>query len=250
MGADHAVRHVRAARELTQLADSLNHLSEELQKQESLRRNLTADVAHELRTPLETLKSHLEALGDGVWEPTKERFDSCSEEVDRLIQLVASLQTLTQAESESLDLRMEPAKLLVVAQSVVSLVEPYYESKGVHLRLEGNDQVEVMLDRDKWKQVLLNLLDNALKYTEQGGTVTVSVGPGAVVQVADTGAGIREEDLPFVFERFYRAEKSRNRATGGAGIGLAIVKKFVTAHGGTITAESEFGKGTTFTIRF
>ena len=103
--------------ELTQLADSLNHLSEELQKQESLRRNLTADVAHELRTPLETLKSHLEALGDGVWEPTKERFDSCSEEVDRLIQLVASLQTLTQAESESLDLRMEPAKLLVVAQS-------------------------------------------------------------------------------------------------------------------------------------
>ena len=235
--------------ELTQLADSLNHLSEELQKQEGLRRNLTADVAHELRTPLATLKSHLEALGDGVWEPTKERFDSCGEEVERLIELVASLQTLTQAESDTLDLRPEPTDLLESARSVVHLVEPYFESKGVQLRIEGVTGVEVPLDRDKWKQVLLNLLDNALKYTAQEGTVTMRVGPGAVVQVRDTGTGIREEDLSYVFERFYRADKSRNRGTGGAGIGLAIVKKYVTAHGGTIAAESEFGKGTTFTIR-
>ncbi|MFC4767023.1 HAMP domain-containing sensor histidine kinase [Effusibacillus consociatus] len=240
--------------ELTQLAESLNHLADELQKQDKLRRNLTADVAHELRTPLTTLKSHLEALIDGVWEPTKSRFEACNEEVERLIGLVSSLESLTRAESESIDMNLEAVDLVDVTQSVIDLVLPSFESKGVRLEFDGNSSLPVPLDRDKWKQILLNLLDNALKYTGSGGNVSVrvSMDPSkeeALVTIADTGTGIRDEDLPFIFERFYRADKSRSRETGGAGIGLAIVKKYVEAHGGASEVESQLGKGTVFTIR-
>lgn len=242
--------------ELRELAESLNHLAESLQKQEALRRTLTGDVAHELRTPLATLKSHLEALSDGVWEATPERLAVCQEEVDRLIGLVASLEKLTQAESRSVETKCEPADLLDASRSVIGLVESSFAQKGVGLSLatEGVDEGVLMLplDRDQWKQVLLNLLDNALKYTQAGDEVTVTIRQTdrvAEIAVADTGEGIAAEDLPNVFERFYRADKSRSRSTGGAGIGLAIVKRYVQAHGGTITVESRLGEGTTFVVR-
>ncbi|WP_018131652.1 sensor histidine kinase [Effusibacillus pohliae] len=239
--------------ELTQLAQSLNHLADELQKQDKLRRTLTADVAHELRTPLATLKSHLEALIDGIWKPTKSRFEACLEEVERLISLVSSLESLTRAESDSMQLELEFLDLAEVTRSIIDLVSPNYAAKGVRLEFRAEGSFAVPLDKDRWKHILLNLLDNALKYTDPGGTVCISAARSSpkevLVTVQDTGIGIREEDLPFIFERFYRADKSRNRATGGAGIGLAIVKKHVEAHHGTIEVESQPGKGTAFRIR-
>nr|WP_283809065.1 HAMP domain-containing sensor histidine kinase [Tumebacillus amylolyticus] len=237
--------------ELTQLAESLNHLSEELQKQDMLRRHLTSDVAHELRTPLTTLKGHLEALSDGVWEPSKQRYDTISSEVERLIGLVSSLEKLTAAESDSLDLRNQPIDLVELSKDTVELIQPSFDQKGVKLIMHPAESVTVMLDADKWKQILLNLLDNALKYTPPEGRVEVTIKMAkrkVVFEVSDKGVGISEEHLPYLFERFYRVDRSRNRSTGGAGIGLAIVNKYVEAHGGTIQVESKIGLGTTFRI--
>jgi signal transduction histidine kinase len=239
--------------ELAQLAHSLNHLAEELQKQDKLRKNLTADVAHELRTPLTTLKSHLEAFMDGVWELKPERLQDAHEEVERLIGLVASLESLTQAESDSLALNWQTEDLVDVTRSAVQLMEAPFLHKGVSLHLQFTGSVPAKIDRDKWKQIMLNLLENALKHTDAGGSVTVKVERETtrlgIVTVSDTGRGIEADHLPYIFERFYRADPSRNRATGGAGIGLAIVKKLVEAHGGTIHAASQSGTGTEFAIR-
>lgn len=264
---DVRVQPDRGNDELAQLARSLNHLAEELQKQDKLRKNLTADVAHELRTPLATLKSHLEALIDGVWEPTPEKFQDCHEEVERLIGLVAGLESLSRAESGSLQLNRRREEIAETTRSVLQLMEAPFSQKGVTLRLQAEGSFCAMIDRDKWKQILLNLLENALKYTDAGGEVTVRIGREGqeketngqkgeriagdqiLITVADTGRGIPPEHLPYIFERFYRVDPSRARSTGGAGIGLAIVKKLVEAHGGTIEAESEPGKGTSFFIR-
>ncbi|KEO83116.1 sensor histidine kinase [Tumebacillus flagellatus] len=237
--------------ELSQLAESLNHLSEELQKQDMLRRNLTSDVAHELRTPLTTLKGHLEALIDGIWTPSKQRFETLHAEVERLIGLVSSLSKLNEAESDSLDLNRQQVDLARLTRLTVELVQPSYRQKGVQLDCHADSMIPLCTDPDKWKQILLNLLDNALKYTPETGRVTVTVAlrdETALVQVADTGVGIAEEHLPYLFERFYRADRSRNRSTGGAGIGLAIVKKYVQALGGSLHVESNPGDGTLFEI--
>ncbi|GAX90218.1 sensor histidine kinase [Effusibacillus lacus] len=258
------VRPEKGGDELAQLAQSLNHLAEELQKQDKLRRNLTADVAHELRTPLTTLKSHIEAMTEGVWEPTPERLQGCQEEVERLIGLVTSLQSLSQAESDSLVMNLREEDVTDATRQVLNIMEAAFAAKGVRQEFDGESAVLALIDRDKWKQILMNLLENALKHTEPGGKVRVSVGmqrvPGGggglhgsnhnvLVTVADTGKGIEAEHVPYIFERFYRADPSRTRTTGGAGIGLTIVKKLVEAHGGTIEVKSEPGAGTEFRIR-
>ncbi len=241
------------AEELEQLGQSLNHLAESLQQQERLRKNLTADVAHELRTPLASVRSHLEAFVDGVWEPTQERLRVCHDQAMRLVRLVGDLERLSAAEGEALRLDYEEVKLAEPVGNAVTSFERLFRDKGIELAspVEPRD-CTLSVDRDKLGQVLGNLLANALKYTPAGGRVEVGYGcdrDQATVWVTDSGPGIPAEELPFIFERFYRGDKSRARATGGAGIGLAIVKALVDAHGGRVEVQSQPGRGTRFTVR-
>lgn len=199
--------------ELTDLGRALNHLTEQLQKQEELRKNLTADVAHELRTPLATLKSHMEAFKDGVWEPTPERIQSCYEEIERLTHLVSDVEQLTRLESPGFSLQRSWEDLADIARQAVYSQQAAYVQKGVALEVKGASSVWVNLDRKRVTQIIVNLLSNALKYTPAGGSVTVTVeeGPGhACLKVSDTGIGMDPSEIPRVFERFYRTDKSRN----------------------------------------
>lgn len=237
-------------KELDDLAEAINQLSDGLGKQESLRKRLTADVAHELRTPLTSLSSHLEAMMEGLWEPTYSRLSSCFEEVKRLGTLVADLEQLARMESENLVLKKSKVDLLNLVQIVSDTMNGELVKRNLSFDLEGTP-VMVEADKDRISQVVANLLSNAMKYTPEGGSVKVVVSETpneGIIKVSDNGIGIPERELALVFERFYRSDKSRDRKTGGAGIGLAIVKSIVTAHGGNVVAESTLEKGSSFTV--
>ena len=237
-------------KELDNLVSALNYLADALAKQENLRKQLTADVAHELRTPLTTLGSHLEAMIEGVWQPTPDRLRSCHDEILRLGKLVADLERLERAESADPKLDKAPVDMLALTRSVCGNFDAELANKGLQLAIEGEAPV-IPADRDAVSRVITNLVSNAVKYTPQGGQILVSVREEAqncVFTVEDNGTGIPENELPYIFERMYRADKSRNRNTGGAGIGLAIVKSLVTAHGGTVTAENLPDHGSRFTV--
>lgn len=239
-----------STREIRNLIHSINNMASSLEKQELLRKRLTADVAHELRTPLATLQSHMEAIIDGVWEPTTERIKSCHEETMRINRLVGDLEKLAQFEGDNLSLIKSDFDLGELLQSILFNFEAEYLHKGIKILLE-KDSILISADRDKISQVIVNLMSNALKYTPSNGTVEIGVkkrGEDALLYVKDSGVGISTEDLPHIFERFYRVDKSRSRITGGAGIGLTITKAIVEAHRGTIGVESTVGKGTTFTV--
>ena len=237
-------------RELDDLADAINHLSDALGDQEKLRKQMTADVAHELRTPLTALGSHLEAMIEGLWDPTPERLKSCHEEVKRLGTLVEDLGQLAKIESENLVLNKSRTDLLETVCTVSDTMKGEMVKKNLSLSIEGNP-VFAEADKNRFSQVIANLLSNAIKYTPEGGAIEIHVSETdrlAIVKVKDTGMGIPEKELPFIFERFYRTDKSRNRKSGGAGIGLAIVRSIVAAHGGTVTAESVQEQGSCFTV--
>lgn len=236
--------------ELHHLVVSVNHLATALARQKKLRRQLTADVAHELRTPLATLGTHLEAMIEGVWEPSPERLASCHEEILRLGKIVADLEHLERVEGDNIQLDKTPVDLLKLAHSVGDNFAGELAHKNLRLDIAGESAV-VSLDKDRISGVIGNLLSNAVKYTPEGGQIQISVQDHAaqsVFVIADDGAGIPENELPFIFERFYRADKSRNRSTGGAGIGLAIVKSVVEAHGGAVHAENNREKGSRFVL--
>lgn len=238
--------------ELADLGGSLNHLAEQLTRQEQLRKTMTADVAHELRTPLATLKSHMEAMMEGIWMPTPERLESCHEEIERLRFLVGDLEQLTEMESPHFKLNLREENVSDIVQRNMEASRPLFEKKGVSLLHTGLPTVHVALDWQRVGQIMVNLLTNALKYTPPGGRVSVEVKDEqrvAVITISDTGIGISEDDLPFVFERFYRSDKSRDRKSGGSGIGLTIVQKIVEAHGGAIEIRSQLGEGTTVEIQ-
>lgn len=239
--------------EIGELGEALNHLAFALESQENLRKRLTADVAHELRTPLASIRSHIEAFQDGVIEPSPGNIESIHEEIIRLGSLVDDLGQLAQVEADKAALSLAPGSLFAVVEKVVGNFQPLFSEKGVELSLTPAAALpEAMIDADKMAQVFYNLLSNALKNTDRGGQVGVSVASSAAggvrAQVRDTGIGIGEADLPHVFERFYRADKSRSRATGGAGIGLTVVKELVEAHGGIVTATSTPGNGSVFAV--
>jgi signal transduction histidine kinase len=237
-------------RELDGLVEAVNELSGALEEQESLRKRLTADVAHELRTPLATLSAHLEAMLEGVWEPTPERLRSCHEELARLGKLVADIERLAKVESGKLKLDKTPLDLLAFARAAGEKFELRLREKNLRLVTEG-DAAEISADRDRLEQIYVNLMDNAIKYTPENGNIRVVTRDGArsaALTVEDDGAGVAAAELPLLFERFYRADKSRGRRTGGAGIGLAIVKSIAVAHGGAVEAESPPGKGCRFTV--
>jgi len=237
-------------KEICQLTSTINNLAETLEKQEKLRKRVGADAAHELRTPLATLQSHIEAMIDGIWKPDAERLKSCHDEIIRISKMVGNLEKLAKYESENLILYKTSFDISELIQRIIRNFEPEFLNKGIQLVFKGRVE-EVVADKDKISQVIVNLLSNALKYTPSEGVVNVSVkGAETAVEISvkDNGPGIPEEDIPFIFERFYRADKSRNRLTGGSGIGLTIVKAIVEAHNGRIEVHSEIEKGTEFII--
>ena len=243
---------VHSRDEFGELAIAFNAMAEDLERTEQLRRNMVADVAHELRTPLSNIQGHLEAIRDGLLPAEPATFDSIHEEVLLLTRLVEDLQELTLADAGQLTLIRQSADLADIARRAAAAAQPPAEARG--LTIETNLPTEpatAEVDPERIGQVLRNLLSNAITHTPEGGRVTVKLtdeGHELRLTVADTGVGIPAEDLPYVFERFYRVDRSRVRATGGAGLGLTIAKRLVEAHGGTIGVQSELGKGTQFTI--
>jgi len=227
--------------EVVGLADSFNQMAASLEEGERLRREFIANAAHELRTPLTNLKGYLEGLRDGVIPADEATFMSLSEEVERLVRLAASLDTLAMGDAGAAPAPLDELDLIAVIRTAVELASPAMERAGISLRLELPERQPVRADPDGLAQVLGNLLQNASRYTPPGGRVTIRAErrPGDVlVSVVNTGSGIPAADLPHVFERFYRVDKSRDRSHGGAGIGLAIVKQLVEAVGGSVGAES------------
>ena len=238
-------------KELHELAKSINILAYKLAEGERRQKQLAADIAHELRTPLTCLQGNLEAMLDGVMDVTPERLASCHEEIVRISKLVQDINLLTKLESEQPKLYKSYFDLATLLQTVAEQFEQSARDK--HIVLEKSFvSIQVFADYDRLKQVFINLLSNAVKYTDKG-IITLAVSPvtdtsACEITVADTGIGMSKEDISRVFERFYRSDKSRNRNTGGAGIGLTIAATIITAHGGNIKAESELGKGSMFHI--
>ena len=242
---------VRSRDEVGQLAQTFNSMASELAATEEIRRTLVADVAHELRTPLSNIRGYLEAIGDGMLSADKATLGSMHEEVLLLTRLIEDLQQLALAESGQLKLDIKPCELSEVVKKAVAGLQPQLESKGITITTDVSTGALIQADPERIGQVLRNLLANSANYTSSGGNISVSVlkrNDEIQVDVQDTGAGIPEDELRFVFERFYRVDKSRSRATGGVGLGLTIAKRLVEAHGGSITVQSQEGLGSTFTF--
>ena len=231
--------------EVRALARAYNVLVDRLAEQEAIRREFIVNASHELRTPLTNLQGYLEALRDGVIPPDPSTFDSLREEVDRLGRLAASLDLLAGGDPD----RQLPqdVDLAAVVRTAADLAAPAFRRRSVALAVQASDEIVVHARPDELSQVVSNLLQNAARYAPAGGTARVEValaGGEAMVRVSNSGPGIPAADLPKVWERFYRVEKSRDRATGGAGIGLAIVKRLVEDAGGHVGAASEAGSTT------
>jgi two-component system OmpR family sensor kinase/two-component system sensor histidine kinase BaeS len=221
-----------------------------LEKAEQQRKNLVADVAHELRTPLSNIQGYVEAMRDGVLEPDQATLDTVHAQTMHLARLVEDLSLLAQTESEDFALDLDRESLNDVIRRSVEGFRARSSSLAVGLRVDIPDELPmILIDRTRISQVLGNLIENAVRHSPPGGDVDVGARVSAgrvVVTVADSGEGIAPEDLALVFDRFYRADPSRTRATGGAGLGLTIARKIVEAHGGEIRAESVEGQGSRF----
>ncbi len=246
-------RHGRFAR----LARSFNQMTAALQQADKQRRNLTADVAHELRTPLHIIQGNLEGILDGVYEATPEHIQATLEETHLLARLVDDLHTLSQAEAGQLSLHLAPVDVAELMADIQTSFSGLAEEKRIKLTVSFDGKpAELTIEGDAGRldQVLGNLVSNALRHTPPGGQITLHAArqDGMVqLQVQDTGEGIPEADLPFVFDRFWRGDRARTRADGsGGGLGLAIVKQMVEAHHGRVAVSSTPGQGTTFTLLF
>ena len=238
----------------SELIKRFNKMVEELERADQQRRNLTADIAHELRTPLHIIQGNLEGVLDGVYEPTPEHINNTLDETKLLARLVQDLQTLSLAETGQLPLHPTRFLLADLMADLTSSFSAQAASQGVDLSTRVADPAqELSADYDRLNQVLSNLISNALRHTPQGGKISIeteSISGGersARIQVKDTGAGIPLENLPFIFDRFWRGDRSRTDRSN-SGLGLAITKQLVLAHKGEISVESELGKGTTFII--
>lgn len=239
--------------ELAALAQQFNLMAETLEHAERRRVALIGDVAHELRTPLATIEGYAEGVLDGVVTANGETWALILDEVGRLRRLVADLQELSRAEARQLPLRLAPMAPATLVDRAMARLKPQFDDKGVALTCTlPLDLPPALADADRVAQVLINLLGNALQHTPAGGNVNITVWTDVRTiwfQVRDTGSGIAAEHLPYLFERFYRVDKSRTRTTGGTGVGLTICKALVEAHGGRIWGESEgLGRGATFTF--
>ena len=242
------VGEIRAPGELRELAAAFDQMAGTMDRQEQIRRNLVADVAHELRTPIAILQAGHEALLDGVAEPTPAELGSLRDEVLRLARMVGDLQTLAAADAAALNLARRPCDLADLAAVAADSLARRFEAAGLTLdrRLAASP---VLADPHWLHQVITNLLTNALKFTPAGGHVTISAGPSgadAILRVTDTGTGIPADDLPRIFDRFWRGQRADQ--VSGSGIGLAVAAELAQAHGGRLTARSEPGHGTEMTL--
>ncbi len=238
--------------EMGDLAGAFNTMAGDLERADRVQRQMIGDIAHELRTPLSNIRGYVEAIRDRVVEPDESTIATIDEEATLLSRLVDDLQDLSIVEAGQLALEIQPEDPLALIQQATNAIRTRAAARGIELDTRVPDLLPlVAIDYHRISQVLRNLLDNAIAQTGQGGTVTLAATEkGGIVEMAvsDTGAGIPEEDLPKIFDRFYRADKSRTRATGGSGLGLTISKGLVEAHGGTMWVESEPGEGSTFTF--
>ena len=237
--------------ELDQLALSFNQMAEKLEKTEAMRRQLIGDVSHELRTPLTAIKGYIEGMMDGVIPAEPETYQVMQSEITRLQRLVDDLQELSRVEARAFMLNPGLVSMADLVETVKRNFEQQFKDKNIWFETQVEEGLpKVRVDRDRILQVLTNLVGNALQYTPMGGKVWMHVSwekSDIHVSVIDTGIGIAPEHLPFVFNRFYRADPSRTRSSGGSGIGLTIAQALVKAHGGRIWAESEgVGRGSTF----
>src|SRR5581483_2321570 len=242
----------RSRDEVGQLAAAFNRMSGELESLERLRRELVANVSHELKTPISALRAHLENLLDGVERPDPETLQVMLSQSERLGRLVEQLLDLSRLESGEMPLHRERTPLQPIVSQVLSEIQVASANRDVRVEDRVPDDLPpVFVDPERVHQVLFNLLDNAVRFTPPGGAVVVSAqrtNGSCEVSVADSGPGIPPEHLPRLFERFYRVDPSRSQRDGGTGIGLAIARSVVEAHGGRIRAESEVGKGSVFTF--
>lgn len=261
---DYAARvKVDSDDEVGELGRSLNVLAQELERfvagtarMEKLRRDFVANISHELRTPLTVIRGYTEALLDGTIEEASQAnkyHRLMRDETVRLEGLINELLDLSRLQNEGSELAMEKVPLTAIAESVMTMLKPRADQSGVRLTLKADEDAEIRGNGDRLTQLLLILLDNALKFTPAGGEIRVSINRGGTevtLKVADNGRGIAREDLPFIWERFYKADKSHSRAAAGTGLGLAIAREIVTRHGAKAEVTSELGRGTTFTITF
>jgi two-component system sensor histidine kinase BaeS len=245
---------VGANDEIGQLATAFNRMSQEVARVNQLRRQMTADIAHDLRTPLTVISGYVESMRDGDLRPTPERFALMYSEIERLQNLVGDLRMLSMADAGELSLNPQSLSPKNLLERAAALFRHQAEGQQVAIQVEASDDLpSIRVDEARMIQVLGNLISNALRYSLPGGTITLAVqssGDEVEIRVEDTGVGIPEEELPYIFNRFHRGDKSRHTETGETGLGLAIVKALVEAHGGSVLAESRQGQGTVIQLVF
>ncbi len=243
---------VTGVKELQDLADSFNRMVDELDRSQQQRRNLLADVSHELLTPLTVLKGNLGAMLDGVYALNEEEISHLYDQTYHLISLVKDLRQLTQAEAHQLPLTLEPTALNDIIEEMVVLFTPFAAKKEISLQHVARADLPLLaVDRQRMRQVLSNLLSNAFRHTPKGGWIMMktAVFPQTIqIIIQDSGEGLAADEAAHIFERFYRTDGAARRDSGGSGLGLAIVKALVEAHGGTVWAESIKGEGAVFII--
>lgn len=238
--------------EIRNLTESINSLGEKLNSQDLLRKRLVSDISHEIRTPLNVLQNNLEAMIDGIMPVTTEKLNNLNDEVIRFGKLLNNLNALKQMESDEIALNLGLVKIDEIISAVVDDFSISADEKNIKLIMNKEDGDFIVLgDYDKLKQVFINLISNGIKFTNVNGTVCINIRNNAnsvIVEIVDNGIGIKKEDLPYIFERMYRGDKSRHKIEG-SGIGLTMVKKILTLHSATIDVESKENKGATFTVR-
>jgi signal transduction histidine kinase len=244
----------QGSQELVAVATAFNVMAEQLEQAETLRRHLLADVAHELRHPVHVLQGNLQAILDDVFPLNKEEIARLSDQTRHLTILVNDLHVLAQADAQQLPLKYSMVDIAALVKEAVASFKPLAAAKEVTVQVEllGTMPRAIKLDAARMRQAIHNLLDNGLRHTPSGGAITISVEQvqeGVQLRVKDTGAGIIPEQLPYIFERFYRTDKARDRGRGGTGLGLAIVKAIIEAHSGTIAVTSPgIGQGSTIVM--
>lgn len=246
---------VSGSDDIGQLGETFDDMASTLERDIKLEHRLTGDVAHELRTPLMAMQATVEAMQDGVLPADDEHFETVASEVRRLSRLVDAMLKLSRLENNSNELKTERADVIYLLRSLVNSQHALFHEKGLHLRFineTGRDELMADIDGDLIREAMVNLMSNAMRYTDADGYVKVSVKTDrgdVLMSVQDTGIGIAKEDIPQTFARFWRSDVSRERVSGGLGVGLSLTKEIVDKHNGTILVESELGRGTTFTLR-
>ena len=241
------------AAELKELSEDIDGLAIQLQEEEDVRKRLSNDIVHELKTPIAVLSTNLEAIMDGIYKADEERMSVLLSQTNRLARLVNNLSDLTLLETESDSNSMNTVNIANVIESIFTVYLPAATDKAIDLQKDLEENLTMKGNEDRLLQVFVNIVSNSMKYTDEGGRITMraySSGNNIICEIEDNGIGIDEKDLPFVFNRFYRGDESRSRETGGSGIGLAIAKAVVSSHGGEIKISSTKNVGTKISITF